>query len=239
MSTLELAVSEEQTARFDIDGFINYGRIADASELAEVSAEVDDICDGAIALPDGGVRFHAGLKWGEGTGVTRREAVWQILGAEKRDGADAAIARLCRKALIQNIIEALLDRPVKLWGSQIILKPGHHGGAVPWHQDTSYWGQEKRLTCWLAIDDATPFNGCMRMIPGSHRKGQLKFTSTKIDGAPCALLQTDSVSEDTQVYVPVRAGCASFHHPLTLHASDRNATPNRRRAIAITFQALS
>ena len=45
------------------------------------------------------------------------------------------------------------------------------------------------------------------------------------------------VDEDTQVYVPVPAGCASFHHPLTLHASSANTTPDRRRAIAITYQA--
>ena len=233
--TLELAVSAEQKARFDIDGFISYGRIADAAELAAVAARLDDICDGKVELPDGCVRFHAGMKWGDGTGVSRRDAVWQILSAEQHDDV---FARLCNKPLIQNIIEGLLERPVKLWGSQVILKPALHGGEVPWHQDTSYWGQEKRLTCWLAIDDATPFNGCMRMIPGSHLKGQLKFTPTAIEGAPCELLKTDALNDDTHVYVPVRAGCASFHHPLTLHASSRNTTPQRRRAIAITFQAL-
>jgi phytanoyl-CoA hydroxylase len=229
------AVTADQKARFDIDGFLNYGRIVDAEELAEVSDRLNAICDGTVAVPDQCVRFHAGLKWGEGTGVTRREAIWQLLNLERHDDV---FARLANKPLIRQIIEGLLDRPVKQWGSQVIAKPAHHGGEVPWHQDTSYWGQEKRLTCWLAIDDATPFNGCMRMIPGSHRLGQVKFTPTQIEGAPCQLLQTDGISEDTQIYVPVRAGCASFHHPMTLHASSRNTTPHSRRAIAITFQAL-
>ncbi|MCZ7649336.1 MAG: phytanoyl-CoA dioxygenase family protein [Planctomycetota bacterium] len=117
------------------------------------------------------------------------------------------------------------------------MKQAGHGNEVPWHQDTSYWGQEKRMTCWLAIDDATPENGCMRMIPGSHRKGQLKFTPTRFEGVGQDLLRADEVNEDTQVYVPVRAGCASFHHPLTLHASSPNRSGKSRRALAITYLA--
>jgi ectoine hydroxylase-related dioxygenase (phytanoyl-CoA dioxygenase family) len=68
------------------------------------------------------------------------------------------------------------------------------------------------------------------MIPGSHLAGQREFSPKGLAGTPVDLLETIGVSAETQVYVPVPAGCASFHHPLTLHASDANTTPNRRRS---------
>ena len=233
-TALEPTIDAEVKARFDLDGFINYGRVLEPNELQAVSARLDEICDGTVHVPDECTRFHKGVAWGEGTSVRRRDAVWQLLNLHLHD---EVMRSVCEKPLIHNILETLLDRPAKLWGMQVITKPAFHGSEVGWHQDSSYWGQEKRMTCWLAIDDATPFNGCMRMIPGSHRRGQIKFKPTAIEGSPVELLIAQGFCEDTQVYVPVRAGCASIHHPLTLHASGRNETPNRRRAIAITYMA--
>jgi ectoine hydroxylase-related dioxygenase (phytanoyl-CoA dioxygenase family) len=233
-AAMATAATLDWKRRFDVDGFVNFGRILDANELEALRERVDRICDGSVPVPADCLRFHSDMAW-EVNGVRRPEAVWQVLGLEQHD---ALVREICEKPLIREVLETLLEGPVRLWSSQVIMKNAFHGGEIPWHQDSSYWGQERRLTCWVALDDATPFNGCMRMIPGSHLKGQQQFTPKAFDGTPVNLLETDSVSEDTQVYVPVPAGCASFHHPLTLHASSANTTPNRRRAIAITYQAL-
>ena len=54
--------------------------------------------------------------------------------------------------------------------------PMHGETEVPWHQDNSYW--EPRLwsqqifTAWVPLVDATPANGCMEYVRGSHKKGQ-------------------------------------------------------------------
>ena len=234
MPVCDAQIDAEIKARFDLDGFINFGRILPPEDVEILSKRFDDIADGTLPMPDGVVRFHKDVKWGPGTNVTRRDAVFQILGAHKHDDV---IRHYCELPLIKNLLETLLDAPAVLNTTQVVIKPAYHGGTVPWHQDTSYWGQEKRMTCWLALDDATPFNGCMRMIPGSHRRGQIKFTPKLSDEYGINLLETDGVNEDTQVYVPVRAGCASIHHPLTLHASDKNPSPHRRRGLAITYLA--
>lgn len=225
----------EAKERFDVNGFINFGRILDDAELAALSERVDAICEGRVAVPRDRIKLHSGMDWKQPDGSCRADAVWQLLGLAPHDEVFRAV---CEKPLIREVIETLLEGPARLDTDQVILKNAKHGNEVPWHQDTSYWGQERRMTCWLAIDDATPFNGCMRMIPGSHRKGQLAFTPKSFDGCPVNLRETDGVNEDTQVYVPVRAGCASFHHPLTLHASTKNTSPHRRRALAITYLAL-
>jgi ectoine hydroxylase-related dioxygenase (phytanoyl-CoA dioxygenase family) len=228
-----LSGRDELKARFDLDGFINYGRILNDEELRSLGERIDAICEGTIEVPEECVRRDK--NWTPESGVPFRDAVWQVLNADRHDDL---IRSLCGKAEIVETIELLLEGPATLWSTQFIMKPAHHGALVPWHQDSSYWGQEKRMTCWLAIDDATPFNGCMRMIPGSHRYGQLDFKPLNVAGVSSTLRETTGINTDTQVYVPVPAGCASFHHPLTLHASDANTTPHRRRAVAITYAKL-
>jgi phytanoyl-CoA hydroxylase len=223
--------NSEIKARFDIDGFVNAGRMIEEDEVEQFSERMDAICAGDVAVPQDSLRFIP--DWTPNNGVARRDAVWQVLNSHEHDDL---VRDICEKPLIREIIELLLEGPARLWSTQVVMKPAYHGGVVPWLQDTSYWGQEKRLTCWLAIDNATPFNGCMRMIPGSHRSGQMAYSMKKFDGASVSLRETNAISEDTQVYVPVRPGCASFHHPLTLHASDANTTPHRRRAIAIIYE---
>ena len=227
--TALMDLREESKARFDIDGFVNYGRVISDDELGRLQTRIDDICDGRVQVPEKCLRMQP--DW-EAHGYNRRDAVWQVLGAHEYDDV---IQEICAKQEIIDVISLLIEGDVRLWSTQFLMKPAHHGAVVPWHQDSSYWGEEKRMTCWLAIDDATPFNGCMRMIPGSHRRGQLQFTEKKFEEVGIALKETDAICEDTQLYVPVRAGCASFHHPLTLHASDANTTPHRRRAVAITY----
>jgi len=236
MTTINLQPEDkaELKSRFDIDGFIDFGRILDDQELEALSARIDAISDDEISVPLQNVRFQNNLEWGPQSGVPRRDAVWQLMELHQHD---EVVRGICEKPLIKEIIELLLDSPARLWSDQVIMKPACHGGVVPWHQDTSYWGEEKRMTCWLALDDATPENGCLRMIPGSHLRGQLDFENKEFEGVDVALRETQNINSDTQIYVPVPAGCASFHHPLTLHASDANTTAHRRRAIAITYQA--
>ncbi len=223
----------EWVERFSIDGFINYGRVLQPAELASLSEHVDGMCAGRIPLPDDAVRAHAGMVWKPAPGVFIPESVWQLFDVHKHD---PEVLRLCELPAIREACSALLGGPARLWSTQVILKPALHGGEVPWHQDGSYWGEAERLTCWVAIDDATPANGCMRMVPGSHRRGQLAYEKKGVEGAPLELLVSSQVDEERQVYVPVPAGCASFHHARTLHASARNTTPHRRRAIAITWE---
>ena len=228
-------LKSEVKQRFDIDGFVNFGRVVDDAELQALRVRIDEIGDGIVAVPAGCIRFQEGWSAESSGGLSRREATWQLLDLHPHDDVVRAI---CETPLIRETIEDFLEGPARLWSDQVIMKPAHHGSVVPWHQDTSYWGQEKRMTCWLAIDDATPANGCMRMIPGSHRRGQLEYTPRVFDGVDVHLLETNAVDPDTQIYVPVPAGCASFHHPLTLHASDVNSTAHSRRALAITYQAV-
>jgi len=126
---------------------------------------------------------------------------------------------------------------VRFWHDQLFCKPAHHGGVVAWHQDYSYWTRTRpmeHLTCWIALDDSTIDNGCLQYIPGSHRWPLLPMTGL---AGNMDEIQTVLSEEQKRQFRPVpielKAGEATFHHPLMVHGSYENRTDRPRRATVI------
>ncbi len=134
--------------------------------------------------------------------------------------------------------EQLLEGPVRFWHDQLFCKPALHGGVVAWHQDYSYWTRTEpmaHLTCWIGLDDATRDNGCLQYIPGSHKWTLLPITGLAGDMNAIEDVLSDEQWEQFQkpVAIELKAGEASFHHPLMVHGSRENSTDQPRRATVI------
>lgn len=132
----------------------------------------------------------------------------------------------------------LLGGSVRFWHDQLFCKPAKHGGVVAWHQDYSYWTRTSpvaHLTCWIGLDDADESNGAVQYIPGSHRWELLPITG--LAGDMNAIQNVLTPEQWAQFRNPVttrlRAGEATFHHPLTVHGSRENLTERPRRATVI------
>lgn len=136
----------------------------------------------------------------------------------------------------------LLGAPFRLFHDQLFCKPARHGGVVAWHQDFSYWTFTKpmhHLTCWIGLDDATPENGCLYYVPGSHRWGLLPVTGLAGDmEAVRQVLGPEQLNVfDHKVANELPKGYASFHHPLMMHGSYANASEKPRRAVVLNAMA--
>jgi ectoine hydroxylase-related dioxygenase (phytanoyl-CoA dioxygenase family) len=132
----------------------------------------------------------------------------------------------------------LLGGPIRFWHDQLFCKPAMHGGVVAWHQDYSYWTRTKplaHLTCWIGLDDSTVDNGCLHYVPGSHRWNLLPITGLAGDmNAIQGVLNEEQWTQfNKHVPVELKAGQCVFHHPLTIHGSFENRTPNPRRAVVL------
>ena len=132
----------------------------------------------------------------------------------------------------------LLGGPVRFWHDQLFCKPPRHGGVVAWHQDFSYWTRTQpmaHLTCWIGLDDSTRQNGCVHYVPGSHRWELLPITGLAGDMEAIRKVLTDQqwAALQNPVAVELKAGEASFHHPLMVHGSFANHTDRPRRAAVI------
>jgi ectoine hydroxylase-related dioxygenase (phytanoyl-CoA dioxygenase family) len=134
----------------------------------------------------------------------------------------------------------LLDGPVRFWHDQLFCKPAKHGGVVAWHQDYSYWTRTQplaHLTVWIALDDSTRENGCLRYIPGSHTWDLLPMPALAgdMDGLRKVLSPEQIEQFDRQVMVEVKAGECAFHHPLLVHGSQENRSERSRRAAVVNY----
>ena len=132
----------------------------------------------------------------------------------------------------------LLGGTVRFWHDQLFCKPAGHGGVVAWHQDYSYWTRTAplaHLTCWIGLDDSTVENGCLEYIPGSHHWELLPITGLAGEMEAIRKVLNDQQWEQLQhpVRVELKAGEASFHHPLLVHGSRENRSDRPRRAVVL------
>ena len=137
-------------------------------------------------------------------------------------------------------IEILLGPNILLYNATFVIKEPYSDAYVSWHQDLTYWGfnDNKQVAAWIALSDATEENGCMHMIPGSHKGGQVSHKVT-IDSNNVLhhgqIIQ--DVSEGESICVPLKAGEASLHHGWIIHTSYPNKTGNRRIGLNVNYIA--
>ena len=91
-------------------------------------------------------------------------------------GYDLGFLNFARNPDILDMIAQLLGDDIAIWNSSFFAKPARSGRKTPWHQDGQYWPMRPIATCsvWMAVDDSTRENGCLRVIRGSHRDKSLR-----------------------------------------------------------------
>lgn len=152
---------------------------------------------------------------------------------------DPVFADYCRNSDILDMVSQLIGPDIALWNSSFFAKPARDGVRTPWHQDGEYWPIRPLATCtvWLAIDDATPENGCLRVIPGSHRAQQLRahHTSSDTDVTLTQELDDSEYNRDEAEDIVLRAGQISLHDVYLLHGSEANTSDKSRRGMTMRF----
>lgn len=150
---------------------------------------------------------------------------------------DMAFLNYARNDAILDMVEQLIGPDIALWNMSFFAKPALNGKKTPFHQDGEYWPVRPLATCtvWIAVDDATPENGCMQFIPGSHKDKRLMKHEQKND--PALTLQQellpDELDENTAENLVLAAGQISLHDVFLAHGSAVNHSDKPRRGMTI------
>jgi phytanoyl-CoA hydroxylase len=155
---------------------------------------------------------------------------------------DAFWARLVSDSRLVDIAEFFLGPNLACFTAHYICKPPRTGQPVLWHQDGAYWSLSpmEALTVWLAVDESTTENGCLRMIPGSHQL-PLHKPSVRTDEPNMLFSVTNEAlvqewaEERGIVDIELQPGDVSIHHPNLLHCSEPNTSANRRCGLDIGY----
>ena len=135
-------------------------------------------------------------------------------------------------------VEDLLGPDLLCWATSFIVKNAHDPRYVAWHQDATYWGlsEPKAVTVWIALTPSTPENGCVRMLPGTHR-AQLPHSDTRDPKNLLGRRETvaSGIDERFAVDVVLAPGEASLHDALILHGSNPNGSDGRRIGFSVRY----
>ena len=142
----------------------------------------------------------------------------------------------------------ILDAIESLIGPEIYANPVYNtrpkvpkvaAGAVPWHQDKSYWLDADAipvLTCWIALVDATPENGCLHIWPGTHRMKVLSYHHETRTGTGYTETDEKHMVDVEIVPLPVRKGTAIIFNDRILHMSTPNTSRGVRWSLDLRYQ---
>lgn len=207
-----------------------------AVENVFTAAEVDAAKAGLSFLVGGGKPGFDGVQFEEGVDVSR-------LSADDREpyvrklmyfvDHDARLAAMSAAPALVRIVEWLLGDRANMIQDMALLKPPHVGREKPWHQDDAYFMFEPLdgiVGTWTALDEATPENGCMHVIPASHRGGPKPHYHDR----DCQLADED-VDVACDVLCPLKPGGVLLFHGLLHHGTPPNTSPHRRRALQFHY----
>ena len=141
-----------------------------------------------------------------------------------------------------SIARQLLGDSATLDYDQFLAKrPDKPDAVFTWHQDLGYWptGTPEPLTatCSLALDDADPENGCLKVVPGSQKGGLRPHRPLMADRDESHILSVELTDRDTVVDLPLRRGDITVHDEMIIHGSGGNRSKDRwRRTYIVAFR---
>jgi phytanoyl-CoA hydroxylase len=218
----------EQRDFWEENGYFVLEDALSPSEVDSLRRSADALSARADGLTESTDRFILNTF---GAGATR--LVQQVAEPHELGGEWMALARDPR---ILDTVETLIGPNIQLYYSMMMMKPPRQGSPAPWHQDFAFFVHDRAglVACQVYLDDATTENGCIRVVPGSHKLGLLNHFK---DGEFTQMVQGDTSSFDArEVELPVKAGGIAFWHCMTLHSSHANVSEKPRRAIVFEYK---
>ena len=232
--TMPKALTDEQIEQFRRDGFLIHGPLLNPDELEEMREAIDRLAAGE-GSPEVVRNLELSAQEDGLAGLSEKDRYWQLL---RMAAHDPVIGRHVRRKCILDVVEDLLGtEDIKFFADQTMLKPGRHGSRISWHQDSAYWTRVEPpalVSCWVALDDVTTENGCMYMLPGTHKQGVVPFLAEEREGVKGRLHVRD-LDLSAAVPLTMAAGSCSFHHSCVIHGSGPNTTSSPRRAVISSY----
>ncbi|MEM7429970.1 MAG: phytanoyl-CoA dioxygenase family protein, partial [Pseudomonadota bacterium] len=148
------------------------------------------------------------------------------------------VAEIARAPAVVAAVTSVLGPDVLLWMSSLFIKEPRTADFVGWHQDLHYWGLDgtDEVTAWVALTPATPQNGCMRFVAGSHRSVVEHVDTANPDNMLSRQQEVAvEVDEAEATEVVLDAGEFSLHHGNLFHASHPNGSGDRRIGLALRY----
>lgn len=200
-------------SQYDEDGYVVLRDVLDADLVAEAAAHLD-----WLQQQHSTVRPEQFGHW-----MVKDDPFWIRLVGDDR---------------LLDVAERFVGPDIALFASHYLTKPPGDGQPVLWHQDGSFWPLDPMevVTLWLAVDHSDRDNGCMRVVPGTHRLSLQELQPNReSDNVLDAEIDPALVDESLAVDLELAPGDVSVHHPNIIHGSGPNTSDRRRCGLTIRY----
>lgn len=239
-------LTDTQIQNFNENGYLLVEDALAPEDLNPLIAEFEEIVDaGAAQLYENGELDSPFKTEGFDTRLARITEQSPVVFQKLFSGAHTGPALF--KLLVN---PKLLDIAESLVGTEIMCHPAyrvrpklpeHDRTLVPWHQDAGYMEPEcdavLQLTIWIPLIDATVENGCLEVIPHTHRDGV--FRHRRVKGKPYLDISPQALPDVEAVVVPVNFGSVLLFTNLTPHRSIPNVSTQVRWSVDARYQDAS
>jgi len=224
-------ISDEHVRQFRVRGFIACDGVFPAERVTSAKAAVRDLIS-RNDPPFPHLDLEKVTDAQQASGPGREDYVrklWSFVDADSR------LKAMADDPTLVAIVERLTGSAVALFQDMAMLKPPRVGREKPWHQDMAYFRldfPDGVVGAWIALDEATPENGCMHAVPGSHLQGPQPHYHDR----DCQL-PDDVIALNRSVVIPLRPGGTMFFHSLLHHGTPPNTSASRRWALQFHYAA--
>ena len=247
-------LTQAERDRFHADGYLKFRRVISDAQIEGMRAALDRVIADELERDDDSdlpPEFRYGHdRKGQDRASSGRDAraihqyvnIWKVC-PEYRE--------TIHKPSVTAVVRDLMEAPrVRLWHDQVISKPPGDNKKFGFHHDFYFWPMDRPrlITCWLALDDATVENGCMHVVPGSHRDPRYQPAGCDLSedihlspmprgsGEPGSLYDAVRTWDaDRATPVELKVGECMFHHCLNYHLTPKNVTDRQRRAFVMIY----
>lgn len=227
-------LTNDELAAYHEHGYVRLGKVAPDDEIKALCDRIDDIMLGKISYDNMLMQLCPSAGKPE---LSKQTKVFKGSTLKYRKVQDLEQDPLflpyIQHPLFRDITRKIIGDEVSAFRTMFFNKPAGQGVPINWHQDgAGGWRLSipPKVTIWTAMDATSVANGCLQIIPGSHKtmipeKGDLLSPEERASHAP----------DEKRLYLEMEMGEVVLLHNWTLHRSEVNTTNRPRRAFSVCY----
>lgn len=236
----DFALTDDQWMQYTRDGYLRLGKLLDDDGLKSLQDRIDAIMMGTADVDYDRMLMQLDSETGEygEFGEMSKGHKGARLDYRKIEQLeyDPVFLEYIQHPLFREVCARTygMHVPVGVFRSMFMNKPAGKGTKLPWHQDRwTALDRDPLITIYTALDPATRENGCVQIIPKTHKYGILNTQHNS--GFLTDELAEEWCPEDQAVDVTLEPGEVILLHNWLLHGSDKNHSQQSRRALSVCY----
>ncbi|MCH2169459.1 phytanoyl-CoA dioxygenase family protein [Myxococcota bacterium] len=234
------SISDEMLEHFQEDGFVVARGLLHDRDLQGWLKRLEQIVEGTVEPAEGMLVMKDVMV---AKGAIRTDNAMEAIAKLQDYEHDPILDRYTTHPRILDCIERFVGHDVMTIHTMLINKPPNVDGRHPLHQDLLYFPfrpAHRIVAAWTALERVTVDNGCLTVVPGSHRGKLREHENLDWEYLNGGYFGAVDVEDELprRVHLEMEPGDTAFFQPTLLHGSGRNRTAGYRRAISAHYASI-